>query len=242
MAAAKRALITGSTKNIGLAIARRLAADGFDVVLNYAKDVDRAEAALSLVRETCPSARMARADVTDAASVSQLIRDASADGPIDILINNVGRFLFKPFLETAPEEWSEILTGNLMSAVLCCREALPAMRERGTGCIVNIASMHADAIRATPNTLPYAVGKSGAIALTRTLAKTEGPHGIRVNAVCPGFVETDDGHNPDGIAGRIPLRRLARPEEIAAAVAFLVSDDAAYVSGAILNAHGGALL
>jgi 3-oxoacyl-[acyl-carrier protein] reductase len=242
MAVAKRALVTGSTSNLGLAIALRLAADGFDVILNHVEDTDRARAALSLLRKSCPSARLVRADVTNPTDVSRLFRDASSDGPIDILINNVGRFLFKPFLETTHTEWGEILASNLMSAILCCHEALAAMRERGTGCIVNVASMHADAIRATPNTLPYAIAKSGVVALTKTLAKTEGPHGIRVNAVCPGFVETEDGHNPVGIAERIPLRRLAQPDEIAAVVAFLVSDEAAYVSGAVLNAHGGALL
>lgn len=242
MAAAKRALITGSTSNLGLAIALRLAADGFDVILNHIEHTDRAQAALALLQRSCPSARLVRADVTNAKGVSQLFRDASSDGPIDILVNNVGRFLFKPFLETTQTEWGDILASNLMSAILCCHEALTAMRERGTGCIVNIASMHADAIRATPNTLPYAIAKSGVVALTKTLAKTEGPHGIRVNAVCPGFVETEDGHNPAGISDRIPLRRLAKPEEIAAVVAFLVSTDAAYINGAILNAHGGALL
>ncbi|MBU0595647.1 SDR family oxidoreductase [Candidatus Bipolaricaulota bacterium] len=242
MAAAKRALITGSTTNLGLAIAKRLAADGFEVVLNYAEDTERARAALSLVQESCPSAQLIRADVTKAPDVSRLFRKASADGPIDVLINNVGRFLFKPFLETTQTEWDDILASNLLSAVLCCREVLPTMRGRGTGSIVNIGSMHADAIRATPNTLPYAIAKSGVVALTKSLAKTEGPHGIRVNAVCPGYVDTESGQNPAGIEDRIPLRRLARSEEIAAAVAFLASDEAAYVSGAILNAHGGALL
>lgn len=242
MAAAKRALITGSTRNLGLAIAQRLATDGLHVILNYARDTERAETALSLLQAEFPPTRLIHADVTSAADVSRLFREASEDGPIDVLINNMGRFQSKPFLETSQKEWDEMLATNLMSAVLCCREALPAMRKRGSGTIVNIASLHADVLRATPNTLPYAIGKSGVVALTKTLAKTEGPHGIRVNAVCPGFVSTEGGHNPPGITARIPLRRLAQPEEIAAAVAFLVSDEAGYVSGAVLNAHGGALL
>jgi len=242
MATAKRALVSGSTRNLGLAIAHRLASDGFDVILNHSSETEHAEAARSLVREVNPAVRLIRADVTKAADVSRLFREASAGGPMDVLVNNVGRFLFKPFLETTQQEWSEVLASNLLSTVLCCQEVLPAMRERRTGCIVNIASMHADTIRATPNTLPYAIGKSGVVALTKTLAKSEGSYGIRVNAVAPGFVETEGGHNPAGIADRIPLRRLARPSEIAAVVAFLVSAEASYVTGAILNAHGGALL
>lgn len=241
MPAPRRALITGSTRNIGRAIAERLARDGYVPILNYAHDEDRAFGALEDVRSVCPEAELIRADVTEERDVVRLIGEATANGPIDLLVNNAGAFLLKPFLETSLDEWNRILAANLTSGFLCCREALPGMRARGRGGIVNVASMHAERSRAAPNTLPYAVAKAGVVLLTKTLAKTEGPYGIRVNAVSPGFVDT--GANlPSNAASRVPLGRIARPEEIAAAVSFLASDEAAHITGSVLGVHGGALL
>ena len=116
------------------------------------------------------------------------------------------------------------------------------MRSRHWGHIINIAWMHAGALRAAPNTLPYAISKGGIALLTKTLAKSEGEYGIRVNAVCPGFIATEGGHLPDNAVDHIPLARLGEPKEIASAVAFLASDRATYITGAILDVHGGALL
>ena len=107
--------------------------------------------------------------------------------------------------------------------------------------IINVASMHAERQRAVPNTLPYTAAKAGVALLTKTLAKTEGPYGIRVNAISPGFVDTGVNLPPDG-ASAIPLRRMARPEEIAAVVSFLASDEASYITGSVFDIHGGALL
>jgi len=237
----RRALITGSTRNIGLAVADRLARDGYAPILNYAHDARRAAAALEALRSICAEAEMIRADVTREDDVTRMIEEAEATGPIDLLVNNVGGFLFKPFLETSLAEWNDTLAGNVTSAFLCCRAVLPRMRARGSGAIVNVAALHAERPRAVPNTLPYAIAKAGVALLTRTLAKTEGPYGIRVNAVSPGYVDT--GANlPPNVESRLPLGRIARPEEIAAAVSFLASEEAAYITGAILDVHGGALL
>jgi len=236
------ALITGGTANLGLAIAHRLAADGWDLILNYAHDGTRARHARQQLERSDVAVRAIRADVTDAAEVARLFREATSAAPVDLLVNNAGAFLAKPFLETSPEEWDRLLAINLLSAVHCCREVLPGMRAHGAGSIVFVSSMHSDRFRATPTTLPYSIAKSGLVAMTKTLAKTEGPYGIRVNAVCPGFIDTDGGQNPSGIEERIPLRRLGRPSEIAAVVGFLASDEASYVTGEILNTHGGALL
>ena len=208
------------------------------MILNYAHDNGRAEKAISQLRTLASSVSLIRADVTDEEGVRHLI--AKAD-PLDLLINNVGNFLYKPLIETTKLEWDLIMASNLTSAFLCCREAIPAMRTRRRGQIINIASMNAATIRPTPNTLPYAIAKSGIVRLTKTLASTEGRFGIRVNAVCPGFVESSE-YTPPDILEKIPLRRLARPEEIAEAVLFLASDRAAYITGAILGVHGGALL
>ncbi|MFC2095300.1 SDR family NAD(P)-dependent oxidoreductase, partial [Candidatus Bipolaricaulota bacterium] len=165
----------------------------------------------------------------------------SQSGSVDVLVNNVGQFLYKPFLETSLEEWYGILDSNLTSAVLCCQQALIPMRASGSGHIINIAAMHADRIHARPNTLPYAIAKSGIIHLTQTLAKTEGQYGIRVNAVCPGFIAGGD-HTRAEHKDKVPLGRLGQPEEVGKVVGFLVSDEATYVTGAVLNVHGGALL
>jgi len=241
MPIARRALITGSTRNIGFAIAERLAQEGWTPILNYAHDAGCANAAAQSLRAICPTARLIRADITKEAEVVRMIAEAAADGPIDLLVNNAGSFLLKPFLETSLDEWNRLLSCNLTSTFLCCREVLPQMRARGAGAIVNIASMHATEQRATPNTLPYAIAKAGVALLTRTLAKTEGTHGIRVNAVSPGFVNT--GENlPADAAACVALGRIADPGDIAAAVSFLASTDAAYVTGSILDVHGGAFL
>ena len=241
MSTPRRALITGSTRNIGLAIAERLARDGYAPILNHAHDAELAASALGSLRALCPEAELIRADVTRESDVERMIEEAASRGPVDLLVNNAGAFLLRPFLETSLDEWDRILASNLTSTFLCCRGILPLMRARGQGQIINIASMNAERQRAAPNTLPYAIAKAGVVLLTKTLAKTEGPYGIRVNAISPGFVDT--GANlPPGAASRAPLGRIARPEEIAAAVSFLASDEAAYITGGVLDVHGGALL
>ena len=235
------ALITGSTKGIGLSIAMELAAQGLVPILNYRADSEGAARALSRIRRVCKNATVIQADVTTERGVQSLFESAMEHGPIEVLVNNVGRFLYKPFLETSIEEWREIFDSNLVSAVLCCQHALPSMRKQKKGHIVNIAAMHADRIRARPSTLPYAIAKSGIIHLTQTLAKTEAPYGIRVNAVCPGFIAGGDHTRPEH-GNRVPLGRLGQPEEVAKVVGFLVSEDAAYITGAFLDVAGGALL
>jgi len=233
-----RALVTGSTRGIGLSIAQKLALSGYGVILNYAYDKHRAEEASSQLRKLSPSVSVIRADVTDEEDVRRLIAEAE---PLDLLVNNVGDFLYKPLIETTKAEWDSIIASNLTSAFLCCREAIRSMRERKRGLIINIASMNAGIIRSTPNTLPYAIANAGIISLTKTLARTEGGFGIRVNAVSPGFVASSE-HTPLDAMDRIPLRRLARAEEIADAVLFLASDRASYITGAVLDVHGGAFL
>jgi len=235
------ALITGSTSGIGRAIAHELAERGYRVVLNYARDEARAAAVSEAFHADGFDVTAVRADVTDEADVRHLIEEAERAGPIDALVNNVGDFHLKPLLETSLEEWNHVLRSNLTSTFLCCREILPAMRRRRSGRIVNVASMNAEVLRARPRTLPYAVAKAGIVLLTKTLAKTEGRFGIRVNAVAPGFVETGT-FPPADVDRTIPLRRLATAQEIANAVGFLMSDGAAYINGAVLNVHGGAFL
>jgi len=234
-------LITGGTRGIGRAIAERLAISEFDVTLVYRANDAEADRALRQLRDLGAAAFALRANVTDEDDVAWAVEETERRGGVDLLVNNVGDFLFRPFLETSLDEWRRILESNLMTTVICCRAVVPGMRRRRCGTIVNIATMHAGRGRAVPNTLPYAIAKAGIVQLTRTLARTEGPYGIRVNAVCPGFVDGAE-HPPAAGPESVPLKRWARPEEIADAVCYLSSDRAAYITGAVLDVHGGALL
>ncbi len=246
MTTSKAALVTGSTRGIGRAIAMRLAREGYAVALNYAGDRDAAEGALAEVRTACPSAFAVRADACSPEGCEALVREALARlGRLDVLVNNVGPWLERPLAETSDGEWHRMLDGNLGSAFWCSRAALPAMRLRRGGCIVNIGALNAEVSPGMPLEAPaYFAAKSALAMLTRSMARAEGPHRIRVNAVSPGFVETGsyagwDEAEQGRIRASIPLGRFGRPEEVAEAVAFLISDRASYVSGAILHVHGG---
>ena len=241
MTTERRVLITGSTRGIGLAMAERFAAAGDEVLLNYAHDEPRALKALRAIRGLTNKASLLRADVADEAGVGALVRDATIDAPVDVWVNNVGPFLYKPYRDVTAVEWRFILDANLSSAFLCCREILPSMRSAGRGVILNVATLAAESFRPTPNTLPYAIAKMGVVMLTKTLAREEAPFGIRVNAISPGFVEGGD-HPPKDSQATIPLGRLVRAEEISAAAYFLASEDAGSITGAVLEIHGGALL
>ncbi len=235
----KRAVITGSTRGIGFAIASRLARDGYSLVLNYARNDQQAQRA----RKKLGTAQviLVKADVTDEEQVHRLVDEAISRGPVDLWVNNVGDFLYKPLLETTRTEWDAVLASNLTSAFLCCRAIIPHMRARGTGVIINIGMMHAEVMRAVPNTVPYTIAKAGIVILTKSLAKAEGKYGIRVNAINPGFIAAGD-YLPHEKTASIPLGSLGTPDDIAAAVAFLASDEARYITGAIINVHGGVYL
>lgn len=241
MSAAQLALVTGSTRGIGLAIASELARQGFTPILNFRRNPEQAADALQVVRAIDPQADAIQADVTDEEEVSALVAACEARGPIHVLVNNVGEFMFKTWYEVQGEEWDQLLSSNLRSTFLCCRTVVPHMRERRTGNIINILTMHTQRIRAVPNTLPYAIAKTGGAFLTKTVAKTEAVFGIRVNAIGPGFVASGE-HTPPESVKRVPMGRLAEPSDIANTVAFLVSEDASHVTGQILDVHGGALL
>lgn len=245
MPPSRTALVTGSTRGIGRAIAARLARDGFAVVLNHASDSGAGQA-VEQIRAAGGLVHAVRADVSEPDECRRLVRTAqSAVGPLDVLVNNVGPWLERPLLETSDDEWRLMVDGNLGSAFWCSREVLPAMRERKRGVIVNIGALNTEVSPGMTHDAPaYCVAKAGLMTLTRTLARTEGPNGIRVNAVSPGFIETEayaTWSETEQARWRslIPLGRFGRPEDVAEAVSFLVSDRAAYVSGAILTVHGG---
>ena len=240
------AVITGSTKGIGKAIAKHLARDGCDIVLNYRSDDEAARLALQHFDGLPGKAVAIKADVSIPDEASRLI-ETTVDRltRLDILVNNVGPFLNRPLLKTTDDDWRRILDSNLSSVFYCTRAALKVMRERRSGIIINIGALNAEHSPVGVFEAPaYYIAKSGVIMLTRSLARSEAPFNIRVNAVNPGFIETEayrhyrDEHK-EAWARMIPLGRLGSPEDVAEAVSFLASDRAHYVTGTVLHVHGG---
>ena len=231
------AVVTGAARGIGAAISDRLATDGFHVVR-----LDRS------FPDSDRSHDIIQCDVCDAESVhdaAAALAERAVDlGPVRVLVNNAGAWSFGPLEEVTSEEFGRILDVNLRGTFHCTQEFGRVMIAAGRGTIVNVVSIAADA--ANPRVGAYSASKAGVVALTRQTALEWGPHGIRVNAVGPGFVPTpgtgDVYDDPDirrVRAGAVPLRRLGTTADVANAVAFLVSDQASYITGQVLYVDGG---
>jgi len=236
------ALVTGGTRGIGLGIAERLAREDKTVVVNYHSNEAAAADALALLRPLCPAVMAVQADVAVPAAAQTLVEQVvSRFGRLDILVNNVGPFLVRSPFDTTVEEWRYILDANLSSAFYCAKFILPVMRRQGSGNIINLGSLNCETARGAPTTTAYNAAKAALVVLTKSLARTEGQHGIRVNMVNPGFMDTyaTTASDREQMPAVIPLGRLGRPEDVAEAVSYLVSDAAAYVTGAVINVHGG---
>ncbi|GAP61590.1 3-oxoacyl-[acyl-carrier protein] reductase [Ardenticatena maritima] len=231
------ALITGSTRRIGRAIAARLAREGYALALNYRHNERAAQetvAALAALTEAVAF----RADVSTPEGAEHLVRETLAHfGRVDVLVNCVGPFVPKPLAETDLGEWRLLVDGNLGSAFYTMRLVIPVMREQGGGVIVNLGSLNAGVARGAPNTAVYNALKTALVVLTRSVARSEGRHGIRANVVNPGMI--DPAGVGEEVVRHIPLQRLGTPDDVAAAVAWLCSDEATYVSGAVVDVHGG---
>jgi 2-hydroxycyclohexanecarboxyl-CoA dehydrogenase len=233
----RRALVTGGASGIGAAIAVRLAAEGADVVIGDI-DVDGARKQAEAIGATG-----VRLDVTDPASAQVVVADA---GPFDVLVNNAGIDHAGHFFgDVTPEQWRRILAVNLEGVFACTQAALPAMQQAGWGRIVNLSS-EAGRMGAKGDAV-YAATKAAVIAFTKSIAMENARYGITVNAVAPGPIETPllrrmPPKAVEIVTASTLLRRLGQPEEVAAAVAFLASEEASYITGETLAVSGGMFL
>ncbi|MBI3228138.1 MAG: SDR family oxidoreductase [Mycolicibacterium cosmeticum] len=229
----KNAVVTGGGSGIGLAIANRLRADGHHVAI---LDLNPSDEPNSFV-----------ANVTDRAAVDEALNAIRAQlGPISILVNAAGLDSFRKFTDTSFEQWQRVIDVNLNGVFHCVQAVLPDMIEAGWGRIVNISSSSTHS--GQPFMAPYVAAKSAVNGLTKSLALEYGPAGITVNAVPPGFIDTpmlrkaeDRGFlgDTDKQIAQTPVRRMGKPEDIAAACAFFISEEASYITGQILGVNGG---
>ena len=238
------AIVTGSSRGIGLAIARRLADEGAAIVVNYVSRAAEADAVVASIEAAGGRAVAVQGDVSRSADVARLVRETTDRfGRIDILVNNAGIMVTEGVLDTTEDDWDRTIDINLKGAYLCSKAVAPVLTAQGAGSIINISSnsglYHPSAMRFTE----YVVSKAGMNGLTKAMALALGP-AIRVNAICPGWIRTDMMEDIDEevharILAETALRRWGTPDDVAASAAFLASADAAFITGELLIVAGG---
>ncbi|MEB3291059.1 MAG: 3-oxoacyl-[acyl-carrier-protein] reductase [Leptolyngbya sp.] len=239
------AVVTGASRGIGRAIALTLATEGAKVVVNYAQSSTAAEEIVAHIAAAGGEALALQADVSQADQVDALIsRTLEAFGRIDILVNNAGITRDTLLLRMKPEDWQAVINLNLTGVFLCTKAVAKGMLKQRSGRIINIASVAGQ--MGNPGQANYSAAKAGVIGFTKTVAKELASRGVTVNAVAPGFIETDmtgDLPNTEDILKFIPLGRFGKPDDIAGMVRFLAADPAAaYITGQVFNVDGGMVM
>jgi 3-oxoacyl-[acyl-carrier protein] reductase len=241
----KVAIITGSSRGIGKAAALALAAEGASVVVNYARSSTAADEVVAQITAQGGTALAIQADVSQVDQVEQMVK-ATMDqfGRIDVLVNNAGITRDTLLLRMKPEDWQAVIDLNLTGVFLCTRAVSKIMLKQRSGRIINISSVAG--LMGNPGQANYSAAKAGVIGFTKTVAKELAPRGVTVNAVAPGFIETDMTHdlpNTEEILKFIPLGRYGQAEEVAGLIRFLAADPAAaYITGQVMNVDGGMVM
>lgn len=246
--AGKTVIVTGGGGGIGGAACRLFAENGAKAAV-FDMNIDAADAVAAGIEASGGIAAAFKCDITDRAAVDAAVAATEARfGPVDVLVNNAGWDVFKPFVKTVPAEWDRLIAINLIGALHMHHAVLPGMAARKSGRIVNVAS---DAARVgSSGEAVYAACKGGLVALSKTLAREHARHGITVNVICPGPTDTallagvaEGAPNPDKLieafVRAIPLGRLGQPEDLARAIVFFGSDDASFITGQVLSVSGG---
>lgn len=236
------ALVTGASRGIGRAIAMRLAHDGFQVIINYRSNDEEAQNTLSAIEADGGKAELLKFDISDATATEQAItawQQSHTDDYIAILVNNAGIRKDELMVFMSNNDFEKVLKTNLFSFFYVTKLIIPTMIRRRYGRIVNIASL--SGLKGLPGQTNYSASKGGIIAATKALAQEVAKKKITVNAVAPGFVKTDmvDGLPEDQLKMMIPAGRFGNPEEVAALVSFLCSEQASYITGECININGG---
>jgi len=240
------ALVTGGSRGIGRAVVERLASDGYDVAFCYRANQAAAEEILDQVGGNGTEVLARCVDVADMAAVRAFVSETEEQlGSIDAVVTSAGIVRDNPLVMMAEDDWEDVITTNLRGTYNVCRSVVFEMMKRKSGSIVNLSSVAG--VYGNPTQCNYSASKAGIIGFTRALAKEVARYGIRVNAVAPGFIETDmtAGIPEKGRAlalERIPMRRLGRPEEVADLISYLASEQAGYITGAVLQIDGGIAL
>lgn len=242
----KKALVTGGSRGIGRGIALALAKSDASVAVNYHSKAQEAEVVVEEIKKLGGNSFSVQADVSNKEQVVKMFEEVKNKfGQLNILVNNAGIFYMNPIDKITEEEWDKVLDINLKGQFLCIQEAIKIMPAGGK--IINIASIASGGVGVGfGNIAHYVSSKGGVIGMTEDLAMELGPRGININAIAPGVIETDmtsgmlaDEKTRMGMLGRIPKGRFGKPEDIGAATVFLVSDEADYITGAVIYVDGG---
>jgi len=239
----KVALVTGASRGIGKAIALELARAGMHVAVNFAGNRESAEAVVAQIRDMGRKSITVQADVADAAAVEAMFQEVEQQlGPVLILVNNAGITRDNLLLRMKEAEWDQVLDTNLKGVFLCTKQALRPMMKARWGRIINITSV--SGVMGNPGQANYSAAKAGVIGLTKTTAREVASRGITVNAVAPGFIETDmtaalgeEMHRQ--LVQQIPLGRFGQASEVASLVRFLASEESSYITGQVIHVDGG---